>query len=208
MIAPCWFGVCLWRKVITRTLLPLLPPAFPTGTYNNLLRALGTACQSCPTGFTTSQAGADQATDCNMCSVGYGGTTCDSQCGGSAGATYGPAGRQSTPATESACLACPVMTTGFSFDYLAQNQNFTPGAVARAGADSPADCLAEFAQIADAAWYMGGTVAMTNVTQSDGVTTFAGCVANCKADANCMYITFDYDASTCEKKTWSTPASS
>jgi hypothetical protein len=48
------------------------------------------------------------------------------------------------------------MSSGFSFDYQAQNQNFTPTVVARSGAESAADCLAEFAQINDAAWYMGG----------------------------------------------------
>ena len=91
------------------------------------------------------------------------------------------------------------MATGFSFDYLAQNKNFTPAAVARTGAESPADCLAEFAQIADAAWQMGGSIVLPNVT---GVTTFDACVADCKGDANCQYITFDYDATpnVCYKK--------
>jgi len=92
------------------------------------------------------------------------------------------------------------MVTGFSFDYLGQNMNFTPAAVARNLADSPADCLAEFAQIADAAWQMGGGVTLINATNVDGVTTFSGCVANCKADANCQYITFDYETSMCYKK--------
>jgi len=83
------------------------------------------------------------------------------------------------------------MVTGFSFDYLGQNQNFTPAAVARNLADSPADCLAEFAQIADAAWQMGGGVSMTPVA---GVSSFADCVTACKNEANCQYITYDYDA--------------
>jgi len=93
------------------------------------------------------------------------------------------------------------MVTGFSFDYLGQNQNFTPAAVARSLADSPADCLAEFAQIADAAWQMGGDASLlTNVTAASGVNTFSGCVANCKDDDTCQYITFDYEASMCYKK--------
>jgi hypothetical protein len=90
------------------------------------------------------------------------------------------------------------MVTGFSFDYLTTNYNFTPASVARASAGSPADCLAEFAQIVDTAWYLGGAVAMTNVT---GATTFPACVTNCKADPNCQYITFDYETSACSKKT-------
>jgi hypothetical protein len=90
------------------------------------------------------------------------------------------------------------MISGFSFDYLGTNFNFTPDTVARTGADSPADCLAEFAQIADLAWYLGGSVDMANVT---GANTFAACVGDCKADASCQYVTFDYDTSNCTKKT-------
>jgi len=175
----------------------------PVGTYNDVLRADTTSpCGSCPAGLSTSQAGGRSLTDCNVCSAGYGGANCATQCGAGNGATFGPAGRPEG----TACEACPAMTTGFSFDYLAVNQNFTPAAVARAGADSPADCLAEFAQIADAAWFLGGSVAMTNVTQASGVTTFDGCVADCKADGNCQYITFDYDAATCWKKAVTAPA--
>lgn len=91
------------------------------------------------------------------------------------------------------------MTTGFSFDYLAQNQQFTPAAVARLGADNAGDCLAEFAQIVDSAWYLGG--ATTTVSSAN---TFDDCVTDCKGDATCQYITFDYEAaanSKCLKKT-------
>jgi hypothetical protein len=85
------------------------------------------------------------------------------------------------------------MSTGFSFDYAGTNQAFTPASVARSLADSAADCLAEFAQIEDSAWYLGGTASMTNVTDVD-VTDFETCVAHCKADGNCQYVTYDYDA--------------
>jgi hypothetical protein len=90
------------------------------------------------------------------------------------------------------------MSTGFSFDFQATNQAFTPASVARSLADSAADCLAEFAQIEDSAWYLGGNATLTTVS---GANTFADCVAACTG--TCQYITFDYDAaagSKCFKK--------
>jgi hypothetical protein len=90
------------------------------------------------------------------------------------------------------------MTSGFSFDWAGTAQPFTPAPVARTGAASPADCLAEFAQIVDSAWYMAGTAAMDVVSSA---ATFADCTAACTGD--CMYVTFDYDAaagSKCSKK--------
>lgn len=87
------------------------------------------------------------------------------------------------------------MSSGFSFDWAGTPQPFTPAPVARTGAASPADCLAEFAQIVDAAWYMGGAVSLTNAT--DSATTFDACVAACKASATCQYATFDYDSKQC-----------
>jgi hypothetical protein len=123
-----------------------------------------------------------------MCAVGYGGVNCTTQCGSNA-PTYGPAGRESG----SDCEACPVIPRGFYFDYLAVNRNFSPAVVARPGAASAADCLAEFAQIEDVAWYMGGPVAMA----SAGANTFEGCVSACQGDSACEYLTFDYVAQQC-----------
>lgn len=74
--------------------------------------------------------------------------------------------------------------------------------MARTGAVSLGECLAEFAQIADIAWYMGGSVALTSVP----VDTFEACVRNCKADDGCQYITFDYNSNQCYKKTLSNTA--
>lgn len=172
--------------------MPPLAPAVTSpltpGTYNDALQSNNTAaCQSCGTGLTTSQPGADSFGDCNVCVAGYGGSTC-SLCGGVAGATYGPAGQDN----KANCTTCPTMATGFSFDYTGTNQPFTPASVARSGADSPADCLAEFAQIEDSAWYLGGAVALTNVTDV-AVVDFDTCVAHCKGDAACQYVQFDYD---------------
>jgi hypothetical protein len=68
--------------------------------------------------------------------------------------------------------------------------------VSRLTAASLGDCLAEFAQIEDNAWFLGGAVAMTTTAAA----TFEDCVDGCKADANCMYLTFNYANSQCHKK--------
>jgi hypothetical protein len=99
------------------------------------------------------------------------------------------------------------MTVGFSFDYKGDNQPFTPAPVAREGAESAADCLAEFAQIEDVAWYLGGTANLEAVSDAN---TFDGCVAACQSNANCQYVTFNYtaaDGEKCFKRDLQTPTS-
>lgn len=172
-------------------------PVGASGTYNDVLRSSKTLpCTPCPGHLTTLQAGGASLGHCNACAAGYGttlgGEDCATQCGSSS-ATYGQAGREK----ESACEACPAIARGFYFDYQAVNQNFTPAAVARPGAASTADCLAEFAQIGDFAWYMAGSSTMEIVP----VSTFDACVDNCKTDAACQYLTYDYNINECYKKT-------
>jgi hypothetical protein len=87
------------------------------------------------------------------------------------------------------------MAVGFSFDFLAVNQPFKPNPVARLEAGSAADCLSEFAQIEDAAWYMGGAAAMAYIT--DTASSFDDCVAACKTSTDCQYITFDCNSNQC-----------
>lgn len=163
-----------------------------TGTYNSLRRDnTTTPCEPCPAGLTSSSTGGDAVSDCNLCAEGWGGTgsgkTCNLQCGGTNGANFGSAGREAGEK----CDNCPAEAGSFNYDYLAQNQPFSPAVVARAGAASPADCLSEFAQIADTAWVMGGSAPLTTVAN---VSTWDACVADCKADMNCQYVYYDYDA--------------
>jgi hypothetical protein len=175
--------------LVAVALTPFPLPTTPLGTYNSELRPNTTApCTPCPGHLTTSQSGSDSVNDCRMCAFGYGGVNCTTQCGSNA-PTYGPAGREEG----SQCEACPVIPRGFYFDYLAVNHNFSPAVVARPGAVSAADCLAEFAQIEDVAWYMGGSLAMA----SAGAATFEGCVSACKDEGACEYLTFDYVAQQC-----------
>lgn len=158
------------------------------GTFNAELQPNKTApCSPCPQGRSTFQTGAISTDDCSVCAPGYGGAGCWLRCGGGSGvnATFGGTGRE----VGSDCQTCPAITTGFSFFDSSGDNKFMPAVVSRVGAESSAECLAEFAQIGDGSWYMGGSVAMTSVAN---VTNFESCVETCRIDANCQYITFDY----------------
>lgn len=174
--------------------------ACPIGTYNSELRNDSvTPCTTCPVGLTTSLSGSVSVSGCDQLLPGYGcsnDTTCDLLCGDSV-ATFGPAGRNSGEA----CVDCPEATAGFLFDYGGDMNVYVPILVAREGADTGGDCLSEFVQWgAEPAWYVGGNVSLTKVSSA---ANFSACVADCKADATCQYVTFDYDAadgSKCSKK--------
>jgi hypothetical protein len=123
----------------------------PTGTYNSEIRTTKTApCEICPEGRSTFQTGGKSINDCSICVAGYGGDGCATKCGGGRGvnATYGGAGREETD-----CTVCAPISSGFTFYYRGQQSAFTPEVVSRVGAQSQGDCLAEFAQLADAAWF-------------------------------------------------------
>jgi hypothetical protein len=166
------------------------------GTYRDKLSESNTApCFKCPTGRSSSQPGAASIADCDVCAPGYGsapdaGTACGQQCGGSA-ATYGNNGRYlSAPI----CKACPT-PSGYPFWFQNERQLWAPAAVARLGATSARECLAEFAQFDYMAWRMGGNATMEAVPAA---VTFEACVAACTG--GCQYVTFDYATGVCERK--------
>ena len=164
------------------------------GTYNDDLRlSKTTPCAACPGGLSTSQPGASSVSACDICKAGWGEANCNTRCGGSNGANYGPAARP----LGSNCVPCTDQKVGFNFDWLGAAQLYQPAVVTRSGAESPADCLSEFGQVVDSAFHMGGDVAMTAVPSA---TTFDACVAACKADTYCQYMTWNYDTSSCSKK--------
>lgn len=162
----------------------------PAGTYNPEIRTTKTApCTACPEGRTTSQAGATTINDCSLCVVGYGGSDCNQRCGGGRGAnaTYGVEGSEAR-----VCEPCPAVANGFTFYYRGNQSAFVPAVVSRLGAGSAGDCLAEFAQITDSAWALGGTVQLTDVAN---IASFEACAEACRTTSNCQYATYDYEAS-------------
>lgn len=135
-----------------------------------------------------------------VCLPGYGGTPgatgggCPTACGGyGLEATYGPAGRSAgTP-----CLPCSNkgVTYGFSFDWDKNNDVFVPRILSKQGASSPGDCLTEFGQLIDGAWYL--PLRSDVATFISDVQSFEACVALCQPNSQCQFVTYDYVAKTC-----------
>jgi hypothetical protein len=166
------------------------------GTYNDAVGAKASSpCTPCPNGTTTAADGATSAADCRLCVSGYGGIGCGTRCGGvGAAASYGPPGR----AVGSPCVSCSNggVTIGYSFSWNLQNDLFMPQTVSRSAASGPVDCLSEYSQLKDGAWFLPlSRTEGTNVTA--GVPTFADCVAVCSSDKECQLLTYDYRAQTC-----------
>jgi len=169
--------------------------ACPIGTYR-AFSPTSTSCTSCTDNLLTSTVGGESAADCNVCRPGFGTTVAApsvcSACGG-ASASYGPTDRE----VASACVACANPTTPYSFIVQAGLDDvWAPSAVARAEAESAADCLAQFAQLGDnGAWSLAG--AQVPVTMAD-TASFAKCADACADE--CMFVTYNYNGDTCNKK--------
>lgn len=80
---------------------------------------------------------------------------------------------------------------------------FVPKTVSRDGASTSVDCLAEFCQYQDGAWYLPlQSDIATNVSLN--VQTFADCVALCPASSSCQLVTYDYVAKSCTVRSGAT----
>ncbi len=65
----------------------------------------------------------------------------------------------------------------------------------------PCCFCAEFGQVGDVgAWYVGGAATLTPVPLDAAATTFEDCVAKCKAEGACEYVTYDYKTNDLAKK--------
>ena len=169
---------------------------YGAGTYNDAIgNNASSPCTQCPTGTITAKEGSTSAVDCSLCLSGFGGPGCTTKCGGvGTEATYGPAGRSvGTP-----CVSCSVsgVTTGFYFTWNMENDVFIPRVVSRPSASSPVDCLSEYSQLKDGAWFIPlASDVGTNITGN--VTSFADCVTLCSADNAYQLVTYDYREKTC-----------
>jgi hypothetical protein len=68
--------------------------------------------------------------------------------------------------------------------------------LSKLGASSAADCLTEFSQLIDHAWYLPlkstkGTVVVNNVPN------FVECVKGCERDSECQFVTYNYVTKSC-----------
>lgn len=73
-----------------------MTPCPPAGSYNNASFTAGrsTPCTDCGSGLSTEREGSTTKDSCSYCDLGWGGTGCQTLCGGEgANATYGPVSR-------------------------------------------------------------------------------------------------------------------
>lgn len=73
---------------------------------------------------------------------------------------------------------------------------------ARIGADNAADCLAQYAQIVDGAWYLP-VMTTDGYTTTPNVASFADCVALCTS--GCQFVTYDYVSKSCSTRNYVPP---
>lgn len=75
------------------------------------------------------------------------------------------------------------------------NDVFAPQAVSRSGANASTDCLLEFTQAADGAWYLPIGNYTGPGTTTTSVASIGACAALCTTD--CMFVNYNYDTATC-----------
>lgn len=109
--------------------------------------------------------------------------------------SYGPAGREAG----SPCIPCSTQNTGFAFEWMMNQDLYQAKAVAITGATSGGECLSEFAQTVDGAWYIemgpqAGQSALTSVdvkglpvNTNTSAANHAACMGQCVD--NCMFAT-------------------
>lgn len=128
---------------------------------------------------------------CAECLPGWGFAKCARQCGGiGEAASYGPPGRE----YGSPCISCNNVLTSYSYNWMTNNDVWSAPVVARIGADNAVDCLAEFTQHNDGAYYLPVLDVPGNLL-TPNVTTFSDCVALCKE--GCSVVTYDYKTLEC-----------
>lgn len=133
-----------------------------------------------------------------VCSPGWGGLHCADKCGGSGiNATYGTAGREMYEGVPTPCTPCSAdgRTATYSFLWNIGVDTFTPKTVSRIGAATPIECLSEYSQVADGAYFLplSSNEGVTTVT---GVASFADCIAECDKRA-CQLVTYAYRTQEC-----------
>uniref|UniRef100_A0A383VHJ0 Tyrosine-protein kinase ephrin type A/B receptor-like domain-containing protein n=1 Tax=Tetradesmus obliquus TaxID=3088 RepID=A0A383VHJ0_TETOB len=145
----------------------------PAGTYStgDTPASQEPSCTPCPEGSTTFDAGAKSLQECSKCAAGYGRASETAACTRCDSGTYNPeAGRM---LTDSRCLRCPVNRV-WEYDWPSAGAStvFVPQAVSRPGAQNLADCLTDFSQTFDGAFFLdmkaGPEVAALERPQGDG----------------------------------------
>jgi hypothetical protein len=127
---------------------------------------------------------------CDLCAAGYGNIAQNTTCASCQDGYYGSSDRK-----DNTCTKCPGGRT-FSYDYSGVDDIFTPQTTSKPFSTSQADCVADFSQTVEGAFYL-------DLQEGAGFATIAGrenlqsCVQECRDNANCTAATFDYASLEC-----------
>jgi hypothetical protein len=179
------------------------PVLCPVGTYSvgNVLIAdierqaqLDAICQSCPSNTWSLEPGAFSAGTCTLCAPGFGKATAGAACSACGSGTYGSASRSTF-----GCETCPEATRKFTYAWPSENvDTYSPAVTSPPYAKGLEDCLADFSQIVNGAFYLDlvDTASVyeptVDITNGGAILNLQTCVAACATSATCAAATFDY----------------
>jgi hypothetical protein len=95
------------------------------------------------------------------------------------------------------CTKCPGGRT-FSYDWQGEDDIFTPQTTSKPFSSSQADCVADFSQTVEGAFFMDLTLSDgLGMSKVAGRENLQSCVQTCREDAKCIAATFDYSSLEC-----------
>eukprot|EP00775_Hariotina_reticulata_P009696 gene9696-9855_t len=179
------------------------PVLCPVGTYStggtviaDIVRQvqLDNICQACPANTWSLEPGAFSTAACSLCAPGFGKATAADTCTPCGSGTYGSAARSTI-----GCEACLEATRKFTYAWPSDNvDTYSPAVTSPPYAKGLEDCLADFSQIVNGAFYLDlvDTASVyeptADITNGGAILNLQTCVAACATLSTCAAATFDY----------------
>uniref|UniRef100_A0A383VIT8 Apple domain-containing protein n=1 Tax=Tetradesmus obliquus TaxID=3088 RepID=A0A383VIT8_TETOB len=172
----------------------------PQGSFAGANVTLSTKCTACPEGTTTPAAGATSPSQCSLCGPGYGGPDKFS-CTKCSGGFFQPADTSQQILTGSMqCMLCPT-GRAFSYSYTPElpADVYYPPATSVIGASSSEQCLSDFAQTVDGAFFLELRLneEYAALGANTSVYTLRECIQACREQGACAAATFNYESRSC-----------
>jgi hypothetical protein len=167
-----------------------IPQLCAIGQYQPPQQNVGSTCQNCPTSLTTRNVGGASLQACDLCAAGFGTIAQNTTCRSCQDGYYGTSDRKTNE-----CTKCPGGRT-FSYDWQGVDDIFTPQTTSKPFSSSQADCVADFSQTVEGAFYLD-LVPGFGFDKQPGRENLQSCVEECRSDGNCTAATFDYATLDC-----------
>ncbi|WIA29465.1 hypothetical protein OEZ86_011966 [Tetradesmus obliquus] len=171
-----------------------IPQPCAIGYYQPPQVNIGTACQACPPSLTTRTVSGASEDACDLCAAGWGTIALNTTCKSCQDGYYGDADRK-----DGACTKCPGGRS-FSYDWQGVDDIFKPQTTSKPLSSSQADCVADFSQTVEGAFYLDLQFALgasPELLLVGGRENLQSCVQECREEAKCAAATFDYESLKC-----------